>query len=640
MKGFDILHLKSAIQSRNHFDLSFPHLTTMAIGQIQPALHRALVPGDEFRVNGKLFSRCAPLEVPTYGRLDLKSASFFVPYHQVAEDADAWFSGKTSYEGITPVLRHFTMSSLLDFFFEGYDVIAGTDGNGDYVHPVSNIVGIVPPGDSKNRDDDPDPPFDPDSVHWDFTFIGVDGARLYCELTPYGRWCYKFLSSLGYQIPFNGSFYLDENQKSDGSWQAGAGTKKLNALPLLCALKAYNDWMSNSAKFDISPLTYYLLCVRQNKTILVNGGSESGLYDPSTGEISMGLINQFLSYVRLVYENDYFTSGWMLPNEVAESIGYRRITEVEFQSSWPSSSYEDDNVFSGNYGSVLRAGLGSQMNAVSQRGLDFLRAFDNWVKRNNYAGSRDVQQIYARMGVKPDYFKTHYAEVLGTSSTTMNVGDVTATANGSVGDSEAVLGDYAGKGLISSDINFSAKVSDYGELITLAWVSVRAEYPFGFDREVLRSEPLDFFTPEFDGLSGDSISMNEVFVNPKIDDSTRDGTDTFGFTERYNDYRCSRGMITGDYRLYDTMSAWHFGRDMTDLLATGEMAAQTDSVMYYERTGSQFNRIFNITDGSVDPFYVTMWFDIDAVRPMKNFNEVPNLGTGDTAVPKNGNVIN
>lgn len=57
------------------------------------------------------------------------------------------------------------------------------------------------------------------------------------------------------------------------------------------------------------------------------------------------------------------------------------------------------------------------------------------------------------------------------------------------------------------------------------------------------------------------------------------------------------------------------------------------------QSDSEYNRIFSVTNGDVDHFYLTARFNVDAIRPMMNLNQVPRLGEGDTVVPRNGNVI-
>ena len=82
MKGFDTLKVKSAVKSRNKFDLSRTHLTTMDFGEIVPLLVEETVPGDQISVDATYFSRLAPLVKPTYGKFSFKTVSAYVPYHQ------------------------------------------------------------------------------------------------------------------------------------------------------------------------------------------------------------------------------------------------------------------------------------------------------------------------------------------------------------------------------------------------------------------------------------------------------------------------------------------------------------------------------------------------------------------------------
>lgn len=279
-------------------------------------------------------------------------------------------------------------------------------------------------------------------------------------------------------------------------------------------------------------------------------------------------------------------------------------------------------------------------NLLSQRALDFLKSFDDWVRRNNYSGSREVQKVYSRFGIKTDDYRSNYAHLIGTDIVPVQVGDVTATAEGANID----LGDYAGKGIVSGGKGFSYDSSDYGMLIVLGWYTVNPMDSYGMDRTVLKTEPLDFYNPEFDGLGANAISYGEIFSNP-IPDATDSTTDNsvYGFTERYNEYRFGRDKITGEFRDFHRdgdMNCWHTGRLLNDIRSAGNLVAQNAAMNSLSETDSEYNRIFSITDGSVDHFYLTAQFNVSAVRPMLSLNQVPKLGEGDTVVPRNGNTVN
>lgn len=586
-KGFDILNVKSAVKSRNKFDLSRTHLTTMNFGEIVPLFVEETVPGDDIKVVGNYFSRMAPLVKPTYGKFQFKTMTSFVPYHQIADDADAWLAGKTTWEGTSTHQRWFKVSTLAYF--------------------VRTMI--------ENTTEDAS----------DFTYVIENGSRVYGKFTKKGKYFVKVLNALGYAIPQAVDF------SSTGSWLSGIGSTRLSAYPLLAFFKAYNDYMSQSQRYNTSELTAILRSIKHG--IYVQN------FVPSTGEIASGLLTKLFDNLKLNYENDYFTSAWQSPNK---PLGTGDATDLVSADIPASTDYivrlDDDN--------KLLAQGGDTFTQISQRALDFLKSFDDWVRRNNYSGSRAVQQVFSRFGIKTDDYRSNYAHVLGTDIMPVQVGDITATAQDFVGatsDKNVVVGDYAGKGIVSGNKSVECKADDYGLLIVLGYFTVTPMNAYGYDRRVLRTSPLDYYNPEFDGIGADAISVGEYFTSPISTSTTTSDKSVFGYTERYNAYRYGRDNITGEFRKFRNdadMNVWHTGRLLGDIRDAGNLVAQSSSVNTLPQTESEYNRIFSVTDGSVDTFYVTAQFNVSAIRPMLNLNQVVKLGEGNTAVPRNGNVIN
>lgn len=588
MDGYDILHVKSAVKSRSVNKWERRHLTTSDFGQIMIPFNEELIPSDDVNsVKGSFFARLAPLVKPTYGRCDFKTAAFFVPYHQVAEDADAWFDGLRDWQGQTPIQRTITAGNIYSYFFDFWL-------------------------------------FDGSEDHYDFCERESDGRLSYFVLQHEGRYFLKILNSLGYSLPSR------VDLRTGSYWNTTGSRKKYSAYPLLAFFKAYNDWMSQSQRFNTSALSSFLLNVRQGK-------STDGFVS-STGEITDSGLNILFSNLKLNYDNDYFTSAWQNANTPLNQDTNKTpvipVNSLGFGQPSLAPLTKDFTVVQ------VQSGATQGKADISSLALQFLKSYDDWIRRNNYSGSRDVQQIYSRFGIKTDDYRTHYAHLLKTTSSPLMVGDIMATA-----DTEgAALGDYSGKGIISDDCEYSYKSSDYGLFIVLSWISVKPMNAFGIDRKVLRTFPFDYYQPEFDGIGADPISVDEVFVNPKIDpdvDASR-GDDVYGFTERYNAYRSAyRDQITGDFRYYKDMDVWHFGRDLSDVLKDRELVAQSDTMNTLVPVDNEYDRIFGtITNDSPDHFYFTCKFDVNMVRPMKNFNEITNLGVGDTEVPRNGNTLN
>lgn len=579
MKGFDKLHIKSAVKSHNKMRLDQVHLTSLDFGQVSALYHRSLVPGDNFSIDCSYFSRLAPLVRPTYGKFSFRTMAAFVPFHQVAYDADAFISGKTVYEGSSPDIRKISYTDYITVFLDSAVSITcnATDA-------------------------------------FDFTYVNSAGIRIYRMFTNRGRYYYKILTSLGYKFPSN------VDLQSSSAWKSVYGTKYLNLLPFLCFVKVYNDYMSQSQRFNTNAITTILHYVRYNKTY-------SSYYNASTHTLTTAAVLVMLAAIRVGYENDYFTSAWEQPESPIGTI--QDISTVTTDTG-------NDFLIHNTTGVKLTQAV---PDSLYQRSLDLLRSFYNFVKRNNYVGSREVQQVFARYGVKPEDYEVNYAHLITTDIQPIQVGDVTAEAQ----STNVVLGDYAGKGIMNGGQKVTYHSSDFGMLFILGWVTVTPMNAYGFEREVLKTNALDFYQPDFDGVGVDAISYGEVFADPLIVDPNDHTLDdqVFGFTERYNDMRYARDQITGDFLKYrpDEMNVWHTGRLLNSVRAAGNMVAQSNTMNTLDPVDSEYNRIFSVTAGFVDHFLMTCQFKVNAVRPMLSLNQVPGLGEGDLTVSRNGNEI-
>lgn len=583
MKGFDILHLKSATKAHNKFDLSCSHLTTMDMGQIVPLYSTELVPGDQFDIKASFFSRLSPMVKPTYGRLQFKTACFFVPYYQIDDSFESFLAANKTHLSQAAESRYILLSELYKFYIDGQ---------------ISTTTGAS-------------------ATNFDLVYKDTGGATVYRLFTLKGKYAVKVLNSLGYAIPQN------VDLQTTSIWSLTIGTIKLSAMPIIAFAKAYNDYMSISQRYNNSTLSLLLDNIKKDIAY-------SGYYDSTNHRILKDAIYQIIDDSRLCYENDYFTSAWQRPES---PIG---ITDTkDYGIIQPQIGGNVTDSLANNNGFSVNLTQGDNI-TISERNMRFLQSFYNFVKRNNYAGSRDVQRIFARFGVKPEDYHSNFCHLIGTSSSPVQIGDVTQTT-----PTASPLGDYAGKGILSSNYEYKYRSSDYGMLMIFGWYAPQPMMSFGFDKSVLRVSPYDFYQSEFDGLGAEPIPLFEVYASPKASDSSLDNS-VFGFTERYNSYRFGRDKITGDFRNFDNSNpynTWHFGRYLDNLRASGTLVAQSVAFLTMPAYDSEFDRIFSVTSG-VDNFFLTCYFDVKATRPMLNLSQVPQLGEGDTNVPRNGNVVN
>ena len=78
--------------NRNYFDLSHDVNTTADFGFCQPTLVQELIPKSHFSLQTREFIRLAPLPVPTFGRVEVKTTTRCIPIKSVFPDFDHFLS--------------------------------------------------------------------------------------------------------------------------------------------------------------------------------------------------------------------------------------------------------------------------------------------------------------------------------------------------------------------------------------------------------------------------------------------------------------------------------------------------------------------------------------------------------------------
>lgn len=567
------MQIASAAQmndARSHPNLSREFLGTFKIGQILPIFHDYLVPGDKFEVKSKMFSRFLPLAVPSYVKLNYRTLTVFVPYHQVVDGYESFMSNQKYFKGQNNSLPYFNIRSWWELM-------------------ATDTYGVAELGEVES------------GVKYDFVSYPVSGAATSYTLTAKGRYYYKILQSLGIVMPY--AFYY--NYSID---------VVLNITPLLAFAHAYNCYMSYSPNYNTSALSSLLESIKRSPN----------------HQVSASELNTILSSILLTYEESFVSSCWASPyfsqNPTVSVVNtYSDLTEQVLKNLNPK-----DVTYSSNSGAYVPATSNFNINAAQVR---LLLKFDDYFRRSNYAGSKDIEQIYSRLGVKIDDYKTRYPYFLNESFQEVAIGDVTSTA-----DTEgAVIGAYAGKAIGSDNASFVFECKDYGMLVTLAWFAPKPTYYLGIDKEYFRRQPFDFYTPELD--QGFPSAVNLLQVWSRGNDSIGS---TYGYTELYSEYLYPRDQIVGDFSRFEDYYPWHFGRDLDSISGT-TLTAQSDNVIYIPQTGGYFERIFNIADPEgvdQDSIMTHIDFSVRTFRPMKDRVGKSGLGDGNLDIPALGSQIN
>lgn len=417
------------------------------------------------------------------------------------------------------------------------------------------------------------------------------------NFTKKGRIFYDILVGLGYRI----------------NW-TDADTSELSVLPILCYIKAYSDWY------------YRNQYVSQNYADQIR---EVMAYGTSyfTGTLLVTMLSR-LQILVCQYDNDYFTSAFSKPNGPS-TIGpstqiYNNDPTLARVTTYNTNQSE----------AIIPAG-----NSINTFALQALSSLSDYLKRHQLSGSQAVDRLAARFGVKLDNAKLEKSIYLGTDEVKLQIGEVfnqTEDASGS----GSPLGSYAGKGLgYGNNGTFNISTDEYGMIILVANIVPRVGYCQGVKRHTMHLNPLDFYTPEFDGLGNQAIAMKEISLpwdksvanNWLSASSTRNPNDVFGYTPRYAEYKFGQDFMTGNYIYHSTNTGedcWNgfrlFRDSPFDSLQSGRIVGDVTAgtSMLYANDADQYDRIFaddltTLTEGN-DHFRSIFHFDVKTSAPMSS----------------------
>lgn len=651
MSVFSTKRIKTASKDRSKINLSSHVITTNDFGFSMPVYAREVVPGDKWSINMRAFARLAPLPVPSLTSVKIVNRAYYVRFCNVWRDWQAFWEQRPSInsDGTTNIVSKVPTFSNADFvriLFNNQNV---DDVANITVSTLQSTEFLRVYSKSWNYDDIKEvetPPTSFDGSHTRTKYTTEDyyseqyknfdirikyvaskpsvagspaeqGYYVCVNFTPTGRRVLSVMRALGY----NFNFTL-------------ADTTKMSLLPLLCYCRTFYDYILPS-KYS-NDLVFRSLFVKT-----INDGQAS------LRTILKYVIRGFFNF----YENDYFTASWVNPYTPNGSASTGGAYLSDFNRNVEGQSLDSNtSVFHPDYGSVIYTPDGdgvptTSLSYISKYALDSMQALYNWGTRRGLAGNKYFEAIFSTFGVKLPNVMTNRCEFLGSSTQIVQISDVMATAQtnndgGELGITN--LGDYAGKGISAPNpqrINFEA--NDYGYVIITSQIIPETGYTQGRSREVMHIDLLDYFDGAYDCMGMQAIRNDELYCdyNNNTDYVAGDSygghpSSIFGFTPRYTEYKCGRDLLNGDFRinhLNTGLESYHTFR----LFAPPSQDNPISNSLSFrqinpENNGSDFDRIFYVTDNIADHFI--MEFDINAIamRKMKSVQDSIEIDGGQT----------
>lgn len=233
----------------------------------------------------------------------------------------------------------------------------------------------------------------------------------------------------------------------------------------------------------------------------------------------------------------------------------------------------------------------------------FQRFKENMVRR----GLRFRNQLKSHFGVNVDYPDIDVPQYIGGYSGILDVSKITNTAD----SPNAGLGDFVGNlsGLISGKNDIYCYCPEHGYIIGVMSIVPVPVYSQSIKKYLIKSDPFDYFVPEFGKIGYVPIHYSEV--SPLQTASGEDVNDVFGYQKAWYDYLSAIDEVHGDFRT-----------NLKDFVLQRLWATRPELVEDFVRVHPEdLNNIFaanNIADAykSTDKFMCNVQHAIVAKRPI------------------------
>lgn len=272
---------------------------------------------------------------------------------------------------------------------------------------------------------------------------------------------------------------------------------------------------------------------------------------------------------------------YILPSSASLSIDISDTTFVDGVSLFALRQRNWSRDYFTNATPLPQAGTGASLsfNVADNTGefsiasLRAANALQQWLERNNIAGSRYADQIRAHFGVMPSDAVNQRAIYLGSSSSVIYNHSVYQTNNpdGAAGAADArnpffsVGSKFASPiGSDKSSLVGSFEATEFGYFMIIASIVPDAVYSTGINRDFFRSQIGDFAFPLLQGVGDQPIYKAEL-ANVGVDGDTMADMSTFGYTQRFSEYKFMEDEVHGGLCDGQNLSAFALKRGFGSL---------------------------------------------------------------------------
>lgn len=267
------------------------------------------------------------------------------------------------------------------------------------------------------------------------------------------------------------------------------------------------------------------------------------------------------------------------------------------------------------YPSNLYADL-STVTATTINALRLAFQTQRLLERDARGGTRYTEIVRSHFGVVSPDARLQRTEYLGGGQSPIHITPIAQQTQTGVTGGATPLGTLAGIGTnVVRGNGFSRAFTEHGYILGL--VSARADmaYQQGIRKLWSRQTRYDFYFPVFAALGEQAVLNKEIYSDGSANDSA-----TFGYQERWGEYRYHPSMVTNFFNSTNSapLDAWHLAEKFTALPTLNETFIR-------DSTRTQVTRAVAAGAAALhQQFLADIFFDVKAARPMPMYS-VPGL---------------
>lgn len=547
----------------NKFDLSCKHITTTDFGLLRPVFSRMMVPADKFDVEVNSFHRLDPMVAPNNSQMNVHTRAYFVPFRCVVNNFNEFIANTNAINSSGAVsavkIPKFSASSILETLRDSDFADTESETSGDIAFLVSS---------------------------------GSSEVINYIKLNARGRAFYSLLLSLGYNFRFD----ADDHTLS---------TRVFSALPLLCYLKIWLDWYV--------PSRFYFT----DSTVSVIQALVSNL---TYKDLSYDELSSCGKALCVFFTEDYFSNCLSSPFGDTQPTVSPVMNTTNYQGKAVATQVKDLNS-----GAVITATDTSDVSSFNALSIKSLGAIQAMLDRNAIVNQKLKDYIKINYGLEPNLDTLNMSHYLGSSIDTLLVGDVMSNADtlDSTGKSGALLGQYAGKGLGSSNGKFSCNATEFGMFFVMQDICPEPFYYQGIHSEQTAVNRYDFFDPVFDGITTDAVPYSRLDNTYQKGSIKVDPNKIFGYMPCYSDLKVGYDILSGNFRMGSInagLDSWYLARQFGFSVGLDHISLEFCDASILNDANC-FATLFYTDNSSADHIYQVHSVRVTAYRRMRSLIE-------------------